>query len=347
MVTSGRLSKPTERLAEMLGTLGKQAALGSALSTRNQVPGEFRSPYRFPTGLERDVPRVFTFEDDPIHIDTRHIPPSLVMYSLAEAILRDDIRMVQSIHRGESKIIVLVDLSRSILSGCFLGDDISSLSSPGGSKLQSLYFAASAYLRIAEATGFVVRVVFLHGSTPYQQPRLALRNYAQQVLFSMGQRLVDSHDRAEKSPESREPFLLRAGLNLALAVRHRSVVVVLSDFLDPLDDYLATLAQALARHYVVLVDLATDHDREFPLPGIFDFGATRTRCRDGARHLEDGTEERILDPDTIAVWNRARQADRTRLGSLVQRFNGRFTRCRNQSYETCFAQALEIFQRIR
>ena len=73
------LAERTRRLAEHLGRLERHAWASVQHISQNIVPGEFRSPYRFPYGLERDVPRTFTLDDDPATLSTGTVPPALVV----------------------------------------------------------------------------------------------------------------------------------------------------------------------------------------------------------------------------------------------------------------------------
>ncbi len=345
MVNKTRFTQRLEAMTRLLTQLDGQARFLLQHVSYNILPGEFRSPFRFPTGLERDVPRALTLDDDPGLIDMHTIPPSLAAHSLAEAILREDMRLIQSVHHSESKFLLIVDLSRSMLSGCFTGNDPAQLSVPAQSKLQGLYQAVSVYLRIAEATGFVLRAIYLHERVPEEQPFLGPRNFAQQAMFVIKVRLLKTYRFAEESPGSREPFLMKGGLNLALTYRNRGVVIVVSDFLDPLSQYRAVLAQVMARHRVVLVDVASQRDRDFPVPDWRDAETRRIPFRDGARHAEEGTEPMILTRNEIKAWNEERQADRDRLEALARQFNADLVSCRNESYRQCYSKAIQVFSK--
>lgn len=334
-------------MARFLEGLGRQAWRSSPLVTRGLLPGEFRSLYRFPTGLERDAPRAFTADDDARYLDTRHVPPSLAIASLGEAMLRGETRLVQSIHHAESEFVLLLDLSQSMFSGCFAGGGAEDWGRPARTKLQALYTNAAAYLSLAEATHFAVRVIFVHGDVPEQRRARTPRGLMPQVLAGMTERLNASYRRAEEDPGAREGFLLGPALNLASAVRARSVVAVISDFLDPPGHFHGPLCQALARHHVALVDVAADHDRRFPRPRWWELDRLKVATRDGARHLEEGTQERPLDGRTIREWNARRQADHAALEGLARRFDAQFVTGRGASVRDSFAQALQVFARIR
>src|SRR4051794_30819159 len=113
-----RFEDRLRRAARALDGLGRRGQIASRHLSRALIPGEFRSIHRTPVGYERDVPRPFTLEDDPRHLDPRRIPPSLGLGTLEEAILRGEARLIQSIHFAESEFTLVIDLSRSMLSGC-------------------------------------------------------------------------------------------------------------------------------------------------------------------------------------------------------------------------------------
>jgi hypothetical protein len=347
MVNSAHLETRLERLAAVLQGHEQQAWRASAHVSRNLVPGEFRSPYRLPFGLERDIPRVFTQDDDAAHIDTRRVGPSMAIRSVGEAILRGELRLVQSIHHAEAEFMIVVDVSRSILSGCFLGRELESLAEPSTSKLQALYLAVAAYLQIAEATGFAVRAIYLCGRSPEEERSRAPRHFAQRVLVNMSRYLVESYRSAENDPDHREEFLLAYGLNMTLRIHTRSIVVVVSDFLDDWSGYADTLKLVLGRHHTVLLDVASNWDRAFPLPNWRDDETRRVPACHGACHLEEGTRRRIPDRRTIADWNRRRTADQEQLRSLADQYSTSLVPCQAQSYEDIYLQAVQVFDRVR
>ena len=142
---------------------------------------------------------------------------------------------------------------------------------------------------------------------------------------------------------SLEPFSLVYGLAAARTVRVPGVVVVVSDFLDPLDPdelpagqtpYSAVLADLLVRNDVVLVDLAAPRDLAFPAPRWFDTEARRLACAEGARHLELGTESRVLSGADVRRWNARRKADRLKLGRLAANTGGRLVAVSGWTYTT-------------
>jgi len=347
MVAPNHLRERATALAAFLGRLDKQAYVSSAYITRNLVPGEFCSPYRLAAGVELDMPRVFTCDDDPRNLATK--PHSPVAGGGLAGGCHPARRHAGGAgdSSGRSEVcradrLVAIDARR-----LFPWDDVENLQTPGRAKLQGLYFAVSAYLRIAEASGFVPRAIMLHRQAPEGQRPTGPRHFAQQVLLGMTERLLDAHGRADAEPALQEPFLLGHGLNLALAIRNRSVMVVVSDFLDPLKQYESTLIQAAARHHVVLVDVASTLDRDFPVPGWLDMAAGFTRCREGARHLEQGTQEKCFDRNAIAAWNLDRPADRRRLEKLAHRLSCKLVTGRDLSYQECTMQALRTLAGIR
>lgn len=342
---SGTLAERTRRLADQLGRLERHTWAAVQHISQNIVPGEFRSPYRFPYGLERDVPRTFTLDDDFATLHTATVPPSLVVRSLAEAILRGDMRATQAVHHGDAVFAVIVDVSRSMLSGCFAGDGPLSLAQEATSKIHALFMVVATYLKLAESTGFNLRAVHVGGARAEEQRAVSPRNFVQQVMFSMGQRLLASYVASEEDPARVEPFTMRQALALVSTYRHRGIVILASDFLDPLEGYHAALAQVAARNRVVLVDLAAPEDRALPVPGWLDVEATRVPLREGARHLETGTAPRLVDAAGIVSWNRARQADLRRLRSLAARYSADLVPGGGVTYKEVTTRAMELLSR--
>lgn len=342
-MVSARLRERTRNLQEMLGQLGRHAWISVQHLTQNLAPGEFRSPYRFPYGLERDVPRTFTMDDDVAILHTGTVPPSMVVRSLAEAILREDMRANQAVHHGDATFAVVIDLSRSILQGCFAGDELTGLMQAATTKLQALFVTVATYLKLAETSGFSVKVIYVHGTGVEEHRAASARSFAERVLFSMSERLVATHARSEEDPASREPFLLGSALSLATTYRHRGIVVVASDFLDPLPSYIGVLGQVAARHRVLLLDLASGEDLDHPRPGWLDVEARRTPVREGARHLELGTEAAPLEKRTIEVWNRQRLLDRRALRGLAMHYASELVPSCHTSYSRTVTEAMRVF----
>jgi hypothetical protein len=117
-------------------------------------------------------------------------------------------------------------------------------------------------------------------------------------------------------------------LEAALDVRARSVVVVISDFLDPVASYRNMLLECLNRHHVVMIDTANWWEVQFPKPAgvlqgaryLSDLDSLHTEWRDAARRVEDGTQPRPLRADDIEDWNIRVAGWRRELKQIVSRF---------------------------
>ena len=100
-------------------------------------------------------------------------------------------------------------------------------------------------------------------------------------------------------------MILGKALECALQTnRVYSVVFILSDFLEDIAVYKHYLQSLMNRHYVLLIDVAEPgFDREYPVPGVFDFHAPRYLLREGARHLEKGSREEPNPRPKVRAWN--------------------------------------------
>lgn len=338
-MTAGTLESSTRELALVLGRLERHTWATVQHLSQTISPGEFRPPYRFPYGLERDVPRTFTMDDDPATLSTTTVPPSLVTRSLAEAILRGDMRATQAVHHGDAVFAVVADVSRSVLAGCFAGGP-AALDAGATTKVQALYLSVATYLKLAESTGFSLRAIYAGNGRATELRATAPRTFVQQVLFGLSQRLLAAFTQATVDPHARELPALSQALALTNTYRHRGIVVLASDFLDEFASYSSALGQVAARHRVVLLDLAAPADRAFPVPGWLDVEATRVPVREGARHLEEGTAPRLLDRRGVERWNRERTSDHRALTGLATRYTAELAPAFGRSYQEITTRAM-------
>jgi hypothetical protein len=226
------------------------------------------------------------------------------------------LRVVPSLKTIESEFIAVVDLSRSMLEG-FISLYQSAPVRDRSGKLNALFFAVAAFLHLAAGMGFRLRVVLSSGKRTAQErggPPLALMH---STLSRMRSVLRLSRDRAEANRELSQEFNLRTALEVPIGVRTRGVVVVVSDFLDPFPSYRSALHTLSLRHHVILADSASKRDRNYPVPGKHDHEKRRTLVREGARHLEQNTEPRVNNEDTVPPWNDERQRDHKSLVDLA------------------------------
>jgi hypothetical protein len=301
-------------------------------------PGEIRSRYRAFHGLERDIPDVFRPGDDARQIDFHHLPATLAFYNLETAILRQELRRERFTHYSDSELIVIADLSRSMLSGC-LGQGGPPAAFQAGDKLWGLYLAMTLFLVLGEQAGFVLRVVFARNGAGEFERAMHPREFRLLVLERMSEELVQSYARMDAHPKDQEKFSLRWGLESALDVRTRSVIVVISDFLDPWahpnDGYREHLLEAMARHHVVLVDVASARDIHWPPPVrlwscrpleyLRSRQDTEQQSREAVRHLEKGTELDHIAPAAIRQWNQRATECRMHLKDTASRCGAGFS----------------------
>jgi len=230
-----------------------------------------------------------------------------------------------------------------MLSDCLEGLASGSTNRALLTKIESLYTATATYLKLGESAGFSLKVIGISGVQVVELRPRTSRNFAQHVLFHMSEHLVRTYERAEIDWSSQEPFLMKAGLAMTTPLRHRGIVVVVSDFLDPVVHFQQVLSQVMGRHRVVLVDVASRTDREFPVPRWWELEARRTPVWEGARHLEEGTTPGFLRAPTISRWNADRKRDRKALSNLVKLYGARIVTTGRLDHHRLALEALELF----
>ena len=129
---------------------------------------------------------------------------------------------------------MVIDLSRSLLSGCRLdaADRDLDPNTPFAGKLGALYCGVAAFLAVAESAGFVLRAVYAQGNRVHQDRSRTPRDFRVPALAAMSDHLGRTA-RAAGRPLQHRAILLAAGLTAVRSVGVRSVVAVISDFLDP------------------------------------------------------------------------------------------------------------------
>jgi len=337
-----------DRNLRRLNTFGQRRRRSCQLESQRMLHGEFRSRHRTAYGMERDVPRVFELDDDPACLDLRHLDPMLIEQGLMEAILAGRMRLIQSILLVESEFIVVVDLSPSILGGCFSDrGGIVDRTTSVESSLGSLCCAVGAFIELAEASRFAIRVLYMHGDRIGEDRARNPQDFLQRVTATMRQSLLKTYGQCEERPDwqPQRPFLLQAALNCVLAVRSPSVLVVISDFLDPFDRYKRSLAEVMARHRVLLVDVCPG--RILPEPTWAEYDVVSVRLREGPWHAEEGTQARFLTRQEVQNWNRERRNDEAGLRRLCRRFSARSERFAMLNYRDGYMQALQWLSSLR
>ena len=141
-------------------------------------------------------------------------------------------------------------------------------------------------------------------------------------------------------------FCLGPGLLAVLALRTRCVALVVSDFLDPFDSYAPALRQLMARHRVILVDVAAPLDRAFPTGHWWEINAISTLRREGPWHLEEHTLPRELSREATLAWNAARQSDLRRLRHLARLGGAAFLSIPSGSARDYYLRALLCLKQL-
>jgi hypothetical protein len=346
--------KRTERLAKFLHELELEMAgfhkipLSKSLySSKPLIPGEFRTHSRKVMDIERDAPRVFTMDDDPTNIDLGRLPQT-ICYSLAHAALQGDLRLIQSVKFTESEFIAIIDLSRSMLANCFGEEERISPQNREMLKLRKLYFVASAFLYLAEFEKFILRAICARGRNVHQDRTRIPKEFARQVTSVMSNILIQSHSEAEKDFSDKECLTtLETGIITALSVRVRSVVLIVSDFLDPFSSYGQVLNELIGRHFVILADVALKEETEFPSPGFLHFETQRVLYREGARHVELGTEPKNITRKLVHKWNFDQLKERRQLREIIKKNHVPYINFSEMSLTECYRKILYCFDLLK
>jgi hypothetical protein len=336
-----------ELLSRGLSRLVRQIRLSLPyVVKKGMFPGEFASSLRVVHGIERAEPRPFTMDDDPSAIDLSHISPR-AFEDLARAAVLGELRVIESVRQVESELVVVIDLSRSMLAGCFGKDGV-----PRDlhlSKLGSLFYAAAVFLHLGEAARFVMRAIYVTGQGIPSDRTRSPANFSQIVMLRMQRLLERCHEAANRNSDAAEPFSLCYGLAQVLALRVPSVVVVVSDFLDPFDQYAGLLTEIAARrHHLILIDVAATEDRDCPIPhSLWDLRDSMSEVSEGARHLELGTSPRPVTTAMAKEWNRLRQDDARRMREHARRCGARYERFFGMNWQQCYIRASCCLKRIQ
>ncbi|HEY6764290.1 MAG TPA: hypothetical protein VI386_05920 [Candidatus Sulfotelmatobacter sp.] len=317
---AGDLALLTQALARQLPNWCARGKASTQHMSAGWVAGEFRSRRIVARGMERGDPRPYTIDDDPAMIDTARLPP-VAAYDVATAIATGELRLVQAHHTVESEFVALVDLSRSMLEGFFDPWVMPIRRQYDAVKVPPLFYTVAAFLYLAASLGFRMRVICSQGRHIHEERFGAISSLLNVTLGRMRIALIDSQRRAAHDSSLSEPFNLAVALHAALRVRVRSVILVVSDFLDPFDDYHRLLAEVARRHHVILADVASGADHDYPAPRWFDLESQRVLMREGARHLEHNTLPRPNSSRRVREWNTARLKDKIALRQAVKRMN--------------------------
>ena len=221
-----RLTRLTAALERLLITLDRRAHAASVLPARGRLPGPFASRRPVARGLEPAPPRPFQTDDEPDRIDFGRIEPGFAA-NPAWAALHGELRSRSSTSYLESEFIVVIDLSRSLLSGCRLDISDQSLDprGPALGKLGALYFGVAAFLAVAESAGFVLRAVYAQDNHVHQDRSRTPRDFRTRVLAVMSDHLARTAGTVLADPSSTEAFSLAAGVSAVRSVgvrqRHR------------------------------------------------------------------------------------------------------------------------------
>jgi len=344
----------TRALVRQLPDWCIRAKFSSQYISAKSFSGALASRRVVARGIERADPRPYTAADDPSAIDTGRLPVTAA-YSLPIAIAAGELRLVQAVNTVESEFVAVVDLSRSILAG-FFEPWVTPAPAYDVIKVPPLFYAVAAYVYLAAGLGFRLRVICSQGFHTHEERSSNVASLLDATVRRMRAAMLDAQRTANANQALVEPFNLAFALRAVLGVRVRSVVLVVSDFLDPVTDYARFLTEAACRHYVILADLASTVDRDFPVPKWFDRESQRVELREGARHLELNTLPHSIPRQRVRVWNADRLNDYKALRQIARATNAVYhgvgaarwsTQPRFNDFLRCYMTALRQLQALR
>jgi len=285
-----RYERYLEELLEDLSRRCKKGYISTLHRSRARLPGDFRSNFLTLKAPEIAEPRPFSLDDDIETLDMGRMSRS-ILWSLPLAVAENSLRVIQSRLFTESEFIIVIDLSRSMLAGSLPKGGKKSLEKPRIEikKIESIYYAVTNFLSVAESARFVLRVIYINGGKFEQERYRNAKDYAQRALAIMNQGLKRTYNATEKDPASIEDYAMGPALQSIFPVKVKSLVVVISDFLDPFDRYSSALAEVMTRHNTMLIDVASREDRDFPIPDSYAREAQKVKVREGARRMVEGT----------------------------------------------------------
>jgi hypothetical protein len=341
------------RLQRWIERIGTRTYFSVGYVSDSLLPGQFRSRHRDDRpSIDWDISRMFDIDDDPASLDQRSLGAAVQpnravrLQPLLRAAFQGELRVKQALLQSEAEFVAVIDSSRSLLSG-WLVEDRQGTRLSARSKLTALHFAVCAFLSLAESARFTMRTFIVHGAGVEMLRTRSPKDFTYLCLKKMGAYLCQSYAQAVREPTHRETYRLREGLAAVRELHTRCIVVVISDFLDDLELYRAALTDLLARRQVVLVDVATKEDREFPPWKLWAVYDRRKFLRAGARHPEDGTEARCLPQAELLAWNTKRKADHRNLVALAKAAGAPFLPMPQGTFQSYCVKAMACLQRIR
>ncbi len=304
-----------------------------------RIEGGLRSRQVIPRGPDLETPRTLTPDDDLAWLDHRRLE-ALAEMSLAVALVTGRLRTVPARREVTGECVTLVDLSRSMLSGCLAeasGQGEMAVSGSTG-KLSASLAAAASVQAAAGGAQFSLRAALLREGGAITDVLRSPRplGFSERVVDKMLHHYVEAF-RCAQPPlgESPEPQTsIRQGLQHVLReVRGRGLVVIVSDFLEPVASWRGVLLEVMARHRVLLLDVGTDLDRHWPEDAV-----NPNPVLEGARHLEDGVFSRSNRLADIREWNDEVSANHTGIDRIIR---GRAAR-----HRLCGASIRSIYRRV-
>ncbi|AOT10702.1 hypothetical protein [Pseudoalteromonas luteoviolacea] len=276
--------------------------------------GEFKSPRFASEGIEWSNMRGFELGDNVNQISKRSLQYfACGKDSARTAIQLDHVHINQWQQYSEKQLVVVLDASRSILAGLFSEKGIPT-------KLDNYFYTLTNLLSIAYAKKFKLSIVISSDNQCFELKCESKAGFFYQVLEKLQHIWFYSLGKIAKN--EKEGFSLSAGLDYTLSLKNKALVVCISDFLDPIDDYRKALSLVFDKHHCILANISTHHERIYPVPSFFHFTYTSIPRWESARYLEHTSSEPVCNTkSSIKRWNKVQKHSIEELTKLVKAHN--------------------------
>jgi len=273
--------------------------------------GEFRTPFNTNEGVEWSNIRQFKLDDNIKHLSKQSLPYfTNDNETFKRAYTMGLIKVNQWQQYVEKELVLVLDASRSMLSGIFMCPT----SLPD--KLINYFHTLTSLLSIANAKRFKLKVIIAFNGTHKELICDHKESYLGQITEHLKQIWFQSLNNYKDNMA--ESDALQSALSHVLLLKNKALVIVLSDFLEPITSYDFRLQQLMKKHHTILADIASKEDRDYPVPRFFHYRYSSIPRWDGARDLEKSALTPVCNTkESIKKWNSEQQQNFTALINLA------------------------------
>lgn len=269
--------------------------------------GNFKTPYVQGEGIEWASTKSFAVGDDLKQVNTRSIKQ---MDSFYHDAIMGNIQVHQWTKYAEQDLVIILDISRSILSGIFHEPGIPT-------KLTSFFYTLTNLLSIGFSKRFKIRILLTRNGYVRQFFALEKEHTLKSLIYEIKHAWFSSLNEYQLGES--EKLCLKSGLAELVGAK-KSLVAIISDFLEPIDSYSSELDSLKSKHYLLLLDIAAPEDRCYPLPQSSDFYYENMPRWEGARDIEQyQLELRKNTKQKIEKWNQIQLYNYNHLTTITQR----------------------------